>query len=174
MVDNSTRPNHSSSCQGNNILSTIQTPILEVGGYSQPGPKFSYEVTYEKLYAFWPITRQFAKPIALIPIAHNIPHHPKKKEITPTGVLAASEEYLAFSMHEELAESSKDKVQQEPLPTIHEEYTDDIVLSNGEQQTVESEFNNNLNCEGEVSPDSETKEELRDEDVEDKYLDWMA
>jgi len=36
------------------------------------------------------------------------------------------------------------------------------------------EFNEGLNSEGEGSSDSEKEEEQRDEDMADKYLDWMA
>jgi len=41
MVDNFTHPNRSYLGQGNNIPSTIPTPIPEVEGSSQPGRELS-------------------------------------------------------------------------------------------------------------------------------------
>jgi len=49
MVDNYSHPNHSVSGQGSNIQNTIPTPIIEIGGYSQPSPELAYKVTYEYL-----------------------------------------------------------------------------------------------------------------------------
>jgi len=68
------------------------------------------------------------KAISLLPVAHNLPHHPKKKETNPTVVLVASMEDLVYSTFEELAKSSKDTIQQESLTPIHKEYKEYIVL----------------------------------------------
>lgn len=109
-------------------MSAIQTPILEVGGSSQPILKFSYKVTYEKLQELWPITRLFAKAIGLLPVSHNLLHHSKKKETTHISVLVTSLEDLVFSTLEELVKSSENIVQKEPLPPINKRYEEGIVF----------------------------------------------
>lgn len=106
MVDNSIHPNHSSFGQGSNIWCTIPTRIPEVGGSSQPGLELAYEVTYEQVWEIRPIIHMFEKTIFLLPVAHNLPQHPKKKETTRTSVLVALVEILVLANLEELVESS--------------------------------------------------------------------
>lgn len=76
------------------------------------------------------------KAIILLPIAHNFPYRPKKKKTTHTHVLVKSVEYFFFSTLKELTKYSKDIVQQEVLPPIHETYEEDIVIFHGEQLRV--------------------------------------
>lgn len=112
-------------------MSIIQTHIPEVGGSSEPSQELAYKVTYEQIWMIRPIIRSFFKSISLHPISHNIPHHPKKKETTRTGVLVASVEDLVFSTLEELAvfrRHSSTRV----ASTHQEEYKEGIVLSDRE------------------------------------------
>jgi len=119
MVDNSTHPNHSSSGKGSNILATIPAPIPEVGGSSKPHLELAYDVIYEQLYEIWPITHQIAKATGLLPVTHNLLHHPKRKETTRNGVLVAPMEDLVFDTLEELKENSEELVQQDTHPPIN-------------------------------------------------------
>lgn len=50
------------------------------------------------------------KVIDLLPVANNIPHHPKKKETTRTSVLVTTMEDFVVPTLEELEESSEETV----------------------------------------------------------------